>query len=241
LQHDILDAPNFKQKALPIDLPMPDAPFINLVATRCLQNDHTVLQRWYADHVHLLLTSSHLQRAELFRCTHAWLGLAPDYHCIYDFESHEAFFQYEHSVEKAQATELTNAAAGRSSIEIMQRTQYSRWLHRQWSAPTSSAAPTWRLVICLDKPSVWTLDAQRWLADHLQALRACTALKTAQCYTEHTRPSHTLVALDFEGGEPAQVWELAQTLLAQPNSYGGAQACNMEWAASAVSLQAWLR
>jgi hypothetical protein len=218
---------------------MPTA--INLVCTRCTDANHIALQRWYADHVHLLLSAIELRKAALHRCREPLAGQPPDYFCIYEFASHDEFLAFEHGQPKAQATELTNAAAGRRSIEIVQRAQYLPWLHRQWPAPSNQQARLWRLAACIDNETGWTLDAQRWLADHLQALQSCTPLTAAQVYSHQSRENQAFMVLDFVGGDASSIWLLIQDQLDQPALYGGPQLLSTQWAASAEQLQTWLR
>jgi hypothetical protein len=216
-------------------------PIINLVCTRCTDSNHIALQRWYADHVHLLLAAPELQQAQLFRCTQALAGQPPDYFCVYNFASMQAFDTFEQGESKAKATELTNVAAGRASIEIVQRTQYVRWLYRQWAALTSAPNSTWRLAVCLQSDALWSLDAQRALADQLQALRSYSPIVSAQAYTQHQQASQAFLVLDFEGGDALAVWEMLQLQFAQPSLYGSAPSLQIHWAASASPVQAWLR
>jgi hypothetical protein len=216
-------------------------PTINLVCTRCLDGNHIALQRWYADHVHLLLAAPELQQAQLFRFAQPLAGQPPDYFCMYEFASMAAFEAFEHGAPKAQATALTNAAAGRSSIEIVQRTQYARWLHRSWPAPAHEWGATWRLAACLQSDAAWSLDAQRWMADQLQALRSCAPLIAAQAYSGYGQAEQCFIALDFAAGEAQAIWLMLQALLAQPALYGQAPAVQTLWAASASPVQAWLR
>ncbi len=216
-------------------------PTINLVCTRCTDGNHIALRRWYADHVHLLLSAPELRHAALHHCREPLAGQPPDYFCIYEFASHDDFLAFEHGQPKAKATELTNAATGRSSIEIVQRTQYTRWLHRQWPAPSNQQARAWRLAACIDNEAGWTLDAQRWLADHLQALQSCTPLIAAQVYSERGRENQAFMMLDFAGRDASSIWLLIQDQWAQQALYGGPQQLQTQWAASAEQLQAWLR
>lgn len=182
-----------------------------------------------------------LQQAELFSCEHGLVGKPPDYFCIYEFASHDDFLQFEHGQPKARATELTNAAAGRSSIEIVQRSQYTRWLHRQWPASSHQPSQTWRLAACLQAEAEWNLEAQRWLADQLQSMRASFELKQAQIFAQHGQPHLALMLLDFSGHEATKVWSDLSHLLAQPSRYGAAQSLQIQWATSARAVQAWLR
>jgi hypothetical protein len=211
---------------------------INLVCTHCTDGNHIALRRWYADHVHLLLAAPELVCATLHRCTQPLAGQPPDYFCIYEFTSLDDFLVFEHSEAKARATELTNAAAGRSSIEIVQRSQYARWLHRKWPGPPQEQGEVWRLAACFENEAGWSLDAQRWLADHLQALLSCTPLVGAQVFSGSDQ---AFAALDFSGGDPAAVWQLLQHHLAQPAPYGQTQRLKMRWATTANVLQQWQR
>ncbi len=230
------------------------SPTINLVCTRSLDGNHIALQRWYADHVHLLLATPELQQAQLFRCTQPLAGQPPDYFCMYAFASVEAFEAFEHGKPKQQATELTHAAIGRSSIEIVQRTQYVRKLHRQWPAPSSPSDPTWRLAVCLQSASSWTLATERWLADQLQALRACTPLIAAQVYVQASvqaraqvdeqqdQTTSCFIVLDLAGCDAQSIWSLLQDQLAQSALYGQAlSSLRFDWAAKASWQQSWRR
>ncbi len=216
-------------------------PTINLVCTRCTDGNHIALRRWYADHVHLLLSAPELRQALLYRCRLPLAGQPPEYFCVYEFASHDDFLAFEHGQPKAKATELTNAAAGRKSIEIVQRTQYLRWLNRRWPAHSQEQGTPWQLAACIDNEAGWTLDAQRWLADHLQALQSCTPLRTAQVYVEHGKESQAFITLDFSGGDASEVWQLLAHSLNQPSLYGQPQHLHFHWVASAEQLQAWLR
>jgi hypothetical protein len=214
---------------------------INFVGTRCTDGNHLALERWYADHVHLLLMAPELQQAELFACQQVLAGKPPEYFCLYEFASHDDFLQFEHGQPKALATELTNAAAGRSSIEIVQRTQYMRWLHRQWPAASRPQGKAWRLAACVASESEWNLEAQRWLADLLQGLRSMFELRAAQVFVQHGHANQALILLDFSEQQAIEIWPDFVYLLAQPSLYGVAQTLQMQWATSARAVQSWLR
>jgi hypothetical protein len=214
---------------------------LNLVCTRCLDGNHMALQRWYADHVHLLLAAPELQQAQLFRVNQPLDGQPPDYFCMYEFASMAAFEAFEYGQPKAKAAELTNAAVGRSSIEIVQRTQYARWLHRHWPALGRPQGATWRLAAYLASDAPWALPVQRGLADHLQALQACSPLVHAQVFSQRGAGNHALLMLDFEGDEPQSIWQLLQEHLKQPALYGAALSTQVQWAMSARLVQTWLR
>jgi hypothetical protein len=214
---------------------------INLVGTRCTDGQHWALQRWYADHVHLLLMAPELHKAQLFRSQQTLMGQPPEYFCVYEFASHDDFLQFEHGPPKAQATALTNAAAGRNSIEIVQRTQYARWLHRQWLSLQNHSLPTWRLAACLTSDADWALDAQRWLADQLQDLRTCCDLRTAQVYAQHDQAHQAFLMLEIASHEVSEVWQHLMNSMSQPGLYGLAPRLKVQWAVSAIEVQAWLR
>ena len=218
-----------------------DCTTINLVCTRCVDGNHLALQRWYADHVHLLLAAPQLQQAQLYRSTQPLLGQTPDYFCMYAFASMEAFDTFEHGQPKAHATELTNAAAGRSSVDIVQRNQFERWLHRAWPAPQTCQSVAWRMAAYLASDTPWALPAQRWWADHLQALQVCAPLVRAQMFSQRGDAGRALLVLDFAGNEPQSVWHLLQEQLNRPALHGAAQAVQTQWAMAAQPIQSWMR
>lgn len=221
------------------------APAINLVCTRCTDGNTLALQRWYADHVHLLLLAPELLGATLHCCAQSLHGLPPDYFCIYDFANHDDFISFERSPHKAQATELTNVAAGRASVDIVQRTQYTRWLHRQWPMRQAASAGRWvlavNMMLDLATEAGWPLAAQRWLADCLQALKSCTPLLVAQVFGAQNKSGEAFMLLEFDQGDAANIWSILQVTLSQEALYGAASSLQMRWACSAGVLQAWRR
>jgi hypothetical protein len=220
---------------------MSDCPTINLVCTRCVDSNHLSLQRWYADHVHLLLAAPSLRQAQLFRRAEPLMGQPPNYFCMYAFASMADFDAFEHGQPKAHATELTNAAAGRSSIDIVQRHQFERWLHRSWPAPHGVQGSAWRLAAYLASDAPWALPAQRWWADHLQALQACAPVLRAQMFTQRGDTARALLLLDVVGDEPHKVWRLLQEQIKQPALHGAAQHVQTQWAMAAQGIQSWMR
>jgi hypothetical protein len=155
-------------------------PVINLVCTRTTAGDHTALQRWYADHVQLLLGTEQLGKAQLFR-SNALAGELqahePEYVCVYDFESLAGFNAFESSEEKARAGELTNSAVGRSSVEIVQRTQFERWINRRYEP---SDQTYWALQ--MRGALTPSLDLTRACADVIEQLRSECAFSSAQVF-----------------------------------------------------------
>jgi hypothetical protein len=186
--------------------------------------------------VQLLLAAPELQQALIYKCTESLTGNSPDYFCIYEFASAAEFLAFELGEAKANANELTNLATGRDSIEIVQRTQYTRWLNSQWprAEPYENC---WRLTVCLTSSCDWTLEEKRWLADRLQMLRAETPLMSAQAFTQQDETSQALLALDFAGGSTKRIWQLAQELLTHTSIFGKKPILKTQWAVSASLLQ----
>jgi hypothetical protein len=215
-------------------------PVINLVNTRCTDGNHALLQRWYADHVQLLLTSSQLANAQLHRCTHSLHGQATDYTCVYEFASREDFALYEACVEKAQASQLTNAAAGRSAIEIIQRVQYLRLLHQRY-AHAADRAPL-GLMIQLRTTDAQPLATVRWLSDAVQQARSAMPVHSAQVMLSLEEPQLWHLHLGLGDCPVSQAWEVLQTLLAQSATYGQVpQEWQLQWAAASCPVMQWLR
>ncbi len=162
-------------------------PAINLVCTRCVDGDHAALQRWYNDHLHLLLRAPELRLATLYRRVGEAAG-APDYFCVYDFDSRAAFLAFEHGEAMAESRVATQAARGWGSIEIVQRTQYQRWLRRQWAAPQVPAgqAPVFLAASLTAEPAAGALPQReqlvRWMNDRLHTTAPGWPLRAASMY-----------------------------------------------------------
>lgn len=99
---------------------------INLVATRCVDGDHAMLFRWYNDHVHLLMGCEALREATLYRHKAAVAGTGPQYLCLYTFDSHADFMQFETSEARARAQAVVRSGWASTGIQILQRTQFQR-------------------------------------------------------------------------------------------------------------------
>jgi hypothetical protein len=218
---------------------------VNLVCTQLRHGGDLAAQRWYSDHVQLLLTAPELQQATLYRCTQSLQGQTPDYACIYDFASPEAFEAYEHGQPKAQAGLLTDAAPGRDSLHIVQRTQYARFLNRQWHRPELGGEGC-VLLLCLHAAQATALATQRWLADGLHQLHACTALQGAQVYAGLISSDALFLKLDLASPSALQAWEMLQLLLQQGTqaTQGFGQAppsYTVQWVAQMRPLTRWQR
>jgi hypothetical protein len=215
-------------------------PVINLVCTRSIDGNHAVLQRWYADHVLLLLASPQLRGAQLHSCTRSLHDKPPDYICAYEFANRADFEQFETGKEKLQATELTNAAAGRSAVEIVQRVQYVRRLHRRFGdAPAIAPQGLWlQLHICQVQPEAST----RWLADALQEARSVMPLQSAQLMAGIQETQLWQLHVGLGSCDVQHAFEVLRTLFQQPAQYGQApDQWQVQWAAASTPVMQWLR
>jgi hypothetical protein len=213
----------------------------NIVSTRCADGQHLALQAWYADHVQLLLACPPLLSAQLQRCTHAMLGEPPDYVCTYDFRSPEDFELFERSDEKAQAGALTDAAAGRGSIQIVQRRQYARLLHRRYGSD-QQPSPQGLLMELHVASNQGTMATSRWLGAALQEAGAAMPMHAAHAYQSLQEPDALLLDVSLGACDARQAWDALHMLLQPPPLYGQAPTqWTMVWAASRVPVMQWLR
>ena len=215
-------------------------PVINLVSTRCTEGNHALLQRWYADHVQLLLSSPQLCSAQLHRCVQGLHGHEPDYVCLYEFANSGDFERFESSPEKAQATVLTNAAPGRGAIEIVQRIQFERLLHQQFGqAPMVSPQG---FLIQLQATDTWCQSNIRWLSDIVQEVRAVLPLQNVQLMGGLQETKLLQLHLGFGNCEVQPAWALLMTLLQQTSRYGHApDQWEMQWASATAPVMQWIR
>lgn len=151
-------------------------PAINLVGTRCTDQNHAALQRWYNDHAQLLMASPQLQSAELFRLQHSTASM--DYLCLYHFAAISEFPAFDSGDVMANVRELSNIAPGRSSIEIVKRTQYERMLNRRWSMEQGGHIQA--SLLALREGGMQ--EVVRWLNDVLYTLHLQIPLQSAQVY-----------------------------------------------------------
>ena len=110
-------------------------PLFNLVGTNSQDGDHAFLQRWYADHVHLLFRFEGLHAATLFQRSDVHPGLtaesdATHYQCRYAFASPQAFEAFEVSAERANAPRLGRPDWMPTGLRIARRQQYRRVTYR---------------------------------------------------------------------------------------------------------------
>jgi hypothetical protein len=110
---------------------------VNLVGTRCRDGDAAALRRWYADHVHQLFAFDGLLEARLLAREGAGRGTAPEFLCLYDFESAAAFADYEAGPVRAAAAADRALGWGRDGIEITLRQAYTRLYRRAGPAPAA--------------------------------------------------------------------------------------------------------
>ena len=147
---------------------------INLVATNSVDGDHALLQRWYADHAHLLFRFEGLHEATLLQRTDVAQGLkavsaAFHYLCFYRFASPEAFADFEVSDVRASAPKLGKPEWMKGGIHIASRQQYHMVTSRtrgdgaQWA----NAAVHVRSVRLAAPPEPLALE--RWLQGGIHA------------------------------------------------------------------------
>lgn len=204
---------------------------INLVCTRCTNEHHADLQRWYNDHAQLLMASDQLQSAELFRLNETASSI--DYFCLYHFAQLEDFNAFDTGEVMAKVRNLSNAAPGRSSIEIVKRTQYERLLHRRWGTAQGGVVQAGMYMLAGSSAK----DAVRWLNDALYALHLKHPLQSAQMYaTALTDPAEIFVLLQSEAPEPLPLdWHALET------EYAPRPAVEPIWQAQAEHIAQWMR
>ena len=150
--------------------------FVNMVATRCKNDDHATLFRWYNDHVHVLMGFDGLQRAALYRRAAeppaGDTNAAPEYFCVYDFASQADFMAFEAGDARAQARQILLAGWGKDGIEITQRTQFWRLGARVTHNAVAAGDGLWH-VQSLRLGAGAVAGVARWLGDSLhRALEA---------------------------------------------------------------------
>ena len=155
--------------------------FINLVATRCKNGDHTTLLRWYNDHVHILMGFDGLQRAALYRCAAERNAegdaAAPEYICLYEFASQADFNAFEVGGPREQARQILLGGWGKEGIEITQRSQFWRLGARITSHAIAASDGLWQ-VQSLRLGAGPVAGVARWLGDSLH--RALDKAATGQ-------------------------------------------------------------
>lgn len=211
-------------------------PAINLVCTCCTDGDRESLERWYNDHAQLLMASPQLLRAQLFRVEQAEATSpslpAPDYFCLYHFSELADFAAFDSGLVMDRVRELSNAAAGRQSIEIVKRTQFVRVLHRQFASP-SQAASVHAMLFTAPQQSAEALV--RWLNDALYAASTRQALSHAQAYlAENAQGLELLLLSNGEQALPAD-WHLS------PSPYAQRPDLLPVWRLAATPISHWLR
>ncbi len=203
---------------------------INLVCTRLTDHDPALVERWYNDHAQLLMASPELHSAELFRFNSTTEGI--DYFCLYHFASLEHFTAFDAGQVMAKVRELSNTAPGRSSIEIVRRTQYERLLNRLWLVGEGGAVQV--SLFTLQKYA--SSEATRWLNDVIYALHLKHPLRSAHVYASTTNTHELFVLLHAVGSETFPIdwhtWEspYASKLNMQP-----------VWQSRAERIAQWLR
>jgi hypothetical protein len=204
-------------------------PAINLVCTRCTDGNHSGLQRWYNDHAQLLMASPQLQGGELFRLKETTERI--DYLCLYHFASLADFPAFDSGQVMSQVRELSNAAPGRSSIDIVKRTQYERVLHRRWMARDESNVQ----ASLFQLPSALLPDTVRWLNDVVYALHEAGSVQSLQAYTAQAGEcSELFVLLHTDQAVPVAWHEASSAYVKRPE-------LNLLWQSQAQRIAQWLR
>jgi hypothetical protein len=205
-------------------------PTINLVCTRCTDANIGALERWYNDHAQLLMKSSQLQGAELFKLERNTAGI--DYFCLYHFLKIEDFTAFDQGDVMAQVRELSNAALGRGSVEIVKRTQYEGVLHRQWPKLSDEGV----LTACLMRVPLTEFDTViRWLNDVLFGWHISHDLYHAKVFSALLDDSLELFVLLAAGQELPSAWHNTRSDFAPYPEF------KMLWQAHVQSQAVWLR
>ncbi|MFM7331811.1 MAG: hypothetical protein ACKO1L_09145 [Brachymonas sp.] len=205
-------------------------PAINLVCTRCTDGNHAALQRWYNDHAQLLMACPLLQSAELFQAKAANASL--DYFCLYHFDKLSDFAAFDSGDVMAQVRDLSNEALGRSSIEIIKRTQYERVLNRNWVSDHSG----WYQAVLLELLGSDLPTTLRWLNDVLYRMHTENALQAAQVYVAQNQEQIEMLVL-FQCAEQA----FPSDWLDWRSPYAERGKINTLWQAKAQRITQWLR
>ncbi|MBS7807414.1 hypothetical protein [Variovorax sp. PCZ-1] len=204
-------------------------PAINLVCTRCTDGNHAALQRWYNDHAQLLMASEALRSAELYQLESTTAAI--DYFCLYHFDQLDAFEAFDSGDVMSHVRELSQAAPGRSSIDIVKRTQYERVLHRRWNAEQGISVQA--SLLSLESASLH--EATRWLNDVLYGLHLQQPLQSAQVYAmQQGKHSELFVLLETSRRLPTD-WH------AQESIYAARADLRCIWQMQARRIAAWLK
>lgn len=139
--------------------------YIKLVASNNPSADPRNLLRWYSDHVNMLMRYSLLQRATLYRRTRQGQGDAPDYMCLYEFESREAFDDYSGSQQRKDASRIREEGWGMNNAVAGQRSEYVRHSRRTFKQQRLASAGSLLLqdMHCFTVGDEPKLDTIRWV------------------------------------------------------------------------------
>lgn len=139
--------------------------YIKLVGSHNPDADPRNLLRWYSDHVNMLMRYALLQRATLYRRSQQTSGDAPDYICLYEFESREAFDDYSNSPQRKDASRVREEGWGLNNALAGQRSEYVR--HSRRTFKQKRLAHAGALLIqdmhCFTVGDERKLDTIRWV------------------------------------------------------------------------------
>jgi hypothetical protein len=175
------------------------------------------------------MASPELKSAELFKLESATASI--DYFCLYHFDGLSDFPAFDSGDVMSQVRELSNAAPGRSSIEIVKRTQYERLLNRRWGS--GEGASIQASMLTLREGSLQ--EAVRWLNDVLYELHLKILLQSAQVYAAKMS-EHTELFVILQSEQPvATDWH------AWNSAYSTRANIQPVWQAQAARIGVWLK
>ena len=215
------------------------------MSTNSLDGDHAMLQRWYADHAHLLMRFDGLQEARLFQRSDVRQGLtaatpACHYLCFYTFASAEAFAAFEGSEVRSSAPVLGNPGWMKTGIHIAKRQQYRRITARTQGVPATPADAVLQLrsfrLTAQDWPPI-----ERWLQGGIhQALQqdGVTEVQLYRCTAAPEGQADYVSLVRTRVGAPA----IDLCALGQTDAYGSPpEDAEALWQAHYQSVGHWIR
>lgn len=197
------------------------------------------------------MVSYQLQNAELFRLHKTTTSI--NYFCLYHFSRLSDSTAFDSGDVMAQVRDLSNTAPGRSSIEIVRRTQYERVLHRRWPADGTSEGLGGAVQASLLAIQGHKLqEATRWLNDVLYALHLVQPLQCAQVYAtklaDHTelfvllRSTALMPASSVPASSvPASPVPLPLDWHMWASPYAQRPSLQLHWQAQAECVAQWLK
>jgi hypothetical protein len=175
------------------------------------------------------MASPQLQSSELFKLASSTASI--DYFCLYHFDRLSDFPAFDSGDVMSQVRELSNAALGRSSIEIVKRTQYERVLHRRWGSGEGASIQASLLTLCEGSSQ----EAVRWLNDVLYELHLQKPLQSAQVYAARVAEQTELFVMLQSEQPVATDWH------AWNSAYSSRANIQPIWQTQAERIGQWLK